>query len=90
MKILHFSITGSPVQRIAGADRPPWQPLSKDEVHEVIRFLQDKRLKRMALSPHDSCDWTLDAFKEAWGPDFDVMTVGQRVHFPGNGSEESV
>jgi 7,8-dihydropterin-6-yl-methyl-4-(beta-D-ribofuranosyl)aminobenzene 5'-phosphate synthase len=87
---LHFPITGSPVQRIAGADRPPWKPLSKDDVHEVIHFLQDKGLKRMALSPHDSCDWTLNAFKEAWGSDFDVVTVGQRVSFSGNGREEGV
>jgi 7,8-dihydropterin-6-yl-methyl-4-(beta-D-ribofuranosyl)aminobenzene 5'-phosphate synthase len=78
---LHFPVTGSAVQRIAGADRPPWEPLTKDDVHEVIRYLQDKGLKRVALSPHDSCDWSLSAFKEAWGSDFDVVTVGQRIEF---------
>lgn len=87
---LHFPVTGSAVQRIAGADRPPWQPLTKDDVHEVIRYLQDKGLKRVALSPHDSCDWTLSAFQETWGPDFDIVTVGQRIEFPGNGREENV
>jgi 7,8-dihydropterin-6-yl-methyl-4-(beta-D-ribofuranosyl)aminobenzene 5'-phosphate synthase len=86
---LHFPVTGSPVQRIAGADRPPWKPLTKDDVHEAIHYLQDKGLKRMALSPHDSCDWTLNAFKEAWGSDFDVVTVGQRIGFSANDLEES-
>ena len=87
---LHFPITSSAVQRIAGADRPPWKPLSKDDVLEAIRYLQSKGLKRMALSPHDSCDWALDAFHEAWGSAFDVVTVGQQIHFSSNGSKESI
>lgn len=87
---LHFPVTASPVQRIAGADRPPWVPLTKDDVHKAIHYLQDKGLKRMALSPHDSCDWSLNAFEEAWGSNFDVVTVGQRIVFSGNGREERV
>jgi 7,8-dihydropterin-6-yl-methyl-4-(beta-D-ribofuranosyl)aminobenzene 5'-phosphate synthase len=86
---LHFPVTDSAVQRIAGADRPPWKPLTKDDVYEAIRYLQDKGLKRVVLSPHDSCDWTLGAFKETWGPDFDIVTVGQRIEFQGNGREGS-
>jgi 7,8-dihydropterin-6-yl-methyl-4-(beta-D-ribofuranosyl)aminobenzene 5'-phosphate synthase len=86
---LHFPITGSPVQRIAGGDRPPWKPLSKTDVQEVIHFLQDKELQRIALSPHDSCEWALNAFQDAWGSDFDVVTVGQPIRFSGNGRTES-
>jgi len=85
---LHFPVTASPVQRIAGADRPPWVPLAKDDVHSAIRYLQDKGLKRVALSPHDSCDWTLNAFKEAWGADSRIVTVGQPLEFSGNGGEQ--
>ena len=87
---LHFPITGLRLQRIAGADRPPWKPLSEDDVLEAIRHLQSKGLRRMMLSPHDSCDWALDAFREAWGSAFDVVTVGQPIRFPSNGHEESV
>ena len=87
---LHFPVTGSAVQRIAGAARPPWEPPTKDDVHEVIHYLRDRGLQRMALSPHDSFDWTLSAFQEAWGSDFDVVTVGQRLEFPRNGREENV
>jgi len=78
---LHFPVTASLVQRIAGADRPPWMPLSKDDVRAAIRYLRDKGLKRAALSPHDSCDWSLHAFEEAWGSDFEVVTVGQQIEF---------
>jgi 7,8-dihydropterin-6-yl-methyl-4-(beta-D-ribofuranosyl)aminobenzene 5'-phosphate synthase len=87
---LHFPVTDSALQRIAGSDRPPWQSLTKDDVYRAIRYLQDKGLKRIVLSPHDSCDWTLGAFKETWGPDFDVVTVGQRIEFPRNSREEKV
>jgi 7,8-dihydropterin-6-yl-methyl-4-(beta-D-ribofuranosyl)aminobenzene 5'-phosphate synthase len=87
---LHFPITGSPVQRVAGADRPPWEPLSKDDANEAIHYLQLKELKRMALSPHDSCEWALNAFHDAWGSAFDVVTVGQQIRFSGNGREEVV
>ena len=78
---LHLPITASPRQRILGADRPPWRPLAKEDANEVIRYLQDKGLKRIALSPHDSCDWTLGAFKEAWGSDLSTVTVGQQIIF---------
>lgn len=82
---LHFPVTASPVQRNAGADRPPWVPLTKDDVHEAIHYLQDKGLNQVVLSPHDSCDWSVNAFREAWGSGFEVVTVGQRIEFSGNG-----
>lgn len=87
---LHFPITGSAVQRIAGAHRPPWRPLSKDDVLDAIRYLKDKGLERIVLSPHDSCDWALGAFREAWGSAFDVVTVGQQIRFSSNGGKESI
>ena len=87
---LHFPITSSPVQRIAGADRSPWKPLSEEDVLGAIRYLQSKGLKRIVLSPHDSCDWALDAFREAWGSAFDVVTVGQQIRFSSNGRKESI
>ena len=87
---LHFPVTGLRLQRIMGADRPLWKPLAKDDVLEAIQYLKEKGLKRIVLSPHDSCDWALDAFREVWGSAFDVVTVGQQIRFSSNGSKESV
>lgn len=87
---LHLPITGSSMQRIAGVDRPPWKPLSKEDVHEAIHYLQEKGIARLALSPHDSCDWTLNTFEEAWGAAFQVVTVGQRIEFSSSGHEERI
>jgi 7,8-dihydropterin-6-yl-methyl-4-(beta-D-ribofuranosyl)aminobenzene 5'-phosphate synthase len=85
---LHFPITGLALQRFGGASRPPWQPLTKEDVQRAIRYLQDKGLKRVALSPHDSCDWALGAFQEAWGSDFEVVAVGRPIEFSANGRQE--
>ena len=64
--------------------------MTKDQVQEAIQYLKEKGLKRMALSPHDSCDWALGAFREAWGSDFGVVTVGQEIRLSANGHKESV
>jgi 7,8-dihydropterin-6-yl-methyl-4-(beta-D-ribofuranosyl)aminobenzene 5'-phosphate synthase len=87
---LHYPITDLRFQRIMGADRPPWKLLTRDDVLELIRFLKEKGLKEVILSPHDSCDWALNAFEEAWGSDFGVVTVGQEIRLSGNDRKESV
>jgi 7,8-dihydropterin-6-yl-methyl-4-(beta-D-ribofuranosyl)aminobenzene 5'-phosphate synthase len=76
---LHYPVTGSPAQRILGTDRPLWQPLTTADVEESIQYLREKGLEWVALSAHDSCEWTLDAFEEAWGGGFQVVTVGQAL-----------
>jgi 7,8-dihydropterin-6-yl-methyl-4-(beta-D-ribofuranosyl)aminobenzene 5'-phosphate synthase len=87
---LHYPITSLRFQRIMGADRPPWKLMAKDDVLELIQYLKEKGLKRVVLSPHDSCDWSLNAFEEAWGSDFGVVTVGQEIRLSGNSQKESV
>ena len=39
---------------------------------------------------HDSCEWALGAFREAWGSAFAIVTVGQQIHFCANGQGEDV
>jgi 7,8-dihydropterin-6-yl-methyl-4-(beta-D-ribofuranosyl)aminobenzene 5'-phosphate synthase len=87
---LHYPITDLRFQRIMGADRPPWKLMKKDDVLELIQYLKEKGLKRVVLSPHDSCDWALNAFEETWGSDFGVVTVGKEIRLSGNGHKESV
>lgn len=86
---LHLPVTSRAIQRIGGSDRPPWQPLTMDDVQEVIRYLRDAGLKRLALSPHDSCDAALSAFEAAWGSDFEVVTVGLPIEFAGGDLQAS-
>jgi 7,8-dihydropterin-6-yl-methyl-4-(beta-D-ribofuranosyl)aminobenzene 5'-phosphate synthase len=76
---LHLPATGLGVHRLVGTGQPPWAPPTTEDVAETIAFLKAKGIARVALSPHDSCDWTLDAFADAWGPAFEVVTVGTPI-----------
>jgi len=83
---LHLPVTASretllgiPLQRLAGTGRPPWSPLRKSDVEEVLAYLKGKGLQLVGLSAHDSCDWTLAAFRETFGPAYREVRVGQRI-----------
>ena len=83
---LHLPVTASretllgiPLQRLAGTGRPPWSPLRKSDVEEVLAYLNGKGLRLVGLSAHDSCDWTLAAFREAFGPAYREVRVGERI-----------
>ena len=83
---LHLPVTtsretmlGIPLQRLAGTGRPPWSPIRKTDVEETIAYLKGKGLQLVGISAHDSCDWTLDAFREAFGPAYREVKVGERI-----------
>jgi len=83
---LHFPVTASrevrlglPLQRFLGTGRPPWSPLGKEDVQAAIAYLQRWRLNLLALSAHDSCDWSLSAFREAFGSSFQEVAVGRAI-----------
>lgn len=85
---LHLPVTGSrlnglgiPWQRFLGVGRPPWNLLSMDEVAEAIELIRGFGLKRIALSAHDSCDAALEAFRDAFGPGFREIRVGEAITF---------
>ncbi len=83
---LHFPVTASrivklgiPFQRFLGTGHPPWSPLRKEDVENNIIALQQRNLKLVALSAHDSCDWSVEAFRKAFGPAFREVRVGDPI-----------
>lgn len=80
---LHFPVTGSRVgrgrQNIIGSGKLPWQRISRREAREAAATLASLDLKLVALSAHDSCDWTLRAFDEALGDRYRTLRVGDEV-----------
>ena len=83
---LHFPVTGSrlvtaglPMQRILGTGKWPWDPVDRDEVAQAVAFLKRHGLRLVALSPHDSCDWSLDYFREAFGNACEDVLVGWEI-----------
>jgi 7,8-dihydropterin-6-yl-methyl-4-(beta-D-ribofuranosyl)aminobenzene 5'-phosphate synthase len=83
---LHYPVTASrevmfglPMQRILGKDKWPWDPINRDDVQAAITYLHHRRPQLVALSPHDSCDWSLEAFRQAFGEAYREVLVGQEI-----------
>jgi 7,8-dihydropterin-6-yl-methyl-4-(beta-D-ribofuranosyl)aminobenzene 5'-phosphate synthase len=80
---LHFPVTGSRVgkgrQNIIGNGKLPWQRITRDEAKQAAGAMARLDLKLVALSAHDSCDWTLDMFKETLGERYRTVLVGEEI-----------
>ncbi|BCS98443.1 hypothetical protein DSLASN_40750 [Desulfoluna limicola] len=80
---LHYPIHGGrmmlgPVnlQKLVGTDRMPWNGLTETDVHKGIAAIKKAGAIEVGLSPHDSCDWTLGQFREAFGNAYHEVEVG--------------
>ena len=67
------------VQRVLGTGRPPWQFIGKGDVRATVGFLTEKKPHLVAISAHDSCDWTIGAFKDAFGDRYREVVVGRKI-----------
>jgi 7,8-dihydropterin-6-yl-methyl-4-(beta-D-ribofuranosyl)aminobenzene 5'-phosphate synthase len=83
---LHYPVTASgavvlgiPLQRFLGTGKWPWDPINKDDVETSIAFLKTRKPRIVALSPHDSCDWSIEAFRRAFGDTYRELRVGQEI-----------
>jgi 7,8-dihydropterin-6-yl-methyl-4-(beta-D-ribofuranosyl)aminobenzene 5'-phosphate synthase len=83
---LHYPVTasrlvrsGMPLQRILGTGKWPWDPIDREDVAAGIAYLQGRRPRLVALSPHDSCDWSLGAFRRAFGGAYRNLRVGEVI-----------
>jgi 7,8-dihydropterin-6-yl-methyl-4-(beta-D-ribofuranosyl)aminobenzene 5'-phosphate synthase len=83
---MHFPVTesravtlGIPAQKIIGTGKWPWDPVSASDVAAGIAALQRRSPGLVALSAHDSCDWSLGAFRAAFGDRCRDVKVGQEI-----------
>ena len=83
---LHYPVTASrevklglPLQRIFGTGKFPWDPISQQDVEAAIAYLQRRHPRLVALSPHDSCDWSIEAFRSAFGAAYRDVQVGKEI-----------
>jgi 7,8-dihydropterin-6-yl-methyl-4-(beta-D-ribofuranosyl)aminobenzene 5'-phosphate synthase len=70
---------GIEIEKFVGTGKPPWRPITMDEVQENIAFLKARNPKVVALSAHDSCDASLAAFRDAFGEAYRELRVGERI-----------
>ncbi|MDA3897925.1 MAG: MBL fold metallo-hydrolase [Desulfobacteraceae bacterium] len=83
---LHYPVNGGRImigplniQRIVGSDRPPWISIQESDVKSAIEAIKKVSPKIVALSPHDSSDWCIDQFKQAFGDTYVDVNVGQKI-----------
>lgn len=80
---LHLPVhaLGTPLlpQAVLGNPNWPWRPISEEDAREVIRTILDRGPDLVALSGHDSTQWTIDAFAQTFGDRYRTLRVGEEV-----------
>lgn len=76
---LHYPVTALHIQRFLGTNKWPWNPANKKDVHSNIEFLQQRHPRVVAVSPHDSCDWTIETFRQAFSEAYQDVLVGKEI-----------
>lgn len=83
---LHYPVMASrakklrlPAQMFLGTGKWPWDPVNREDVAAAIVYLQRRDPQLVSLSPHDSCDWSLDAFRSAFGEAYQDLLVGKEI-----------
>jgi len=83
---LHYPVMGGPVEvygcamhKYAGTGKPPWENITVDELQANIQLLKGLNLKLVALSPHDSSDLSMEAFRDAFPEAYRELRVGDPI-----------
>lgn len=70
---------GLPIQRLVGTGKYPWDPVDREDVFEAIALIKKRGPRLVALSAHDSCDWSIGAFRDAFGDSYRELLVGREI-----------
>ncbi|MBU8911193.1 MAG: MBL fold metallo-hydrolase [Desulfobacterales bacterium] len=80
---LHFPVTDSPlrkpglkVQMIWGTGKPPWKKITEKDLERTIKFLNVIQPKHVFLSAHDTCDYSINRFKNDLKSETTVLRAG--------------
>ena len=68
-----------PIQRLIGTGKWPWDPINREDVEAGIACLQRRRPQLVVLSPHDSCAWSIEAFRRAFEGRYQDVQVGEEM-----------
>ncbi len=83
---LHLPVNGGRVmagpfnlQNIVGVDKKPLKGISEADVEAAIDNIKKVNPQIVSISPHDSSDWTIAKFKEAFGEKYTELAVGKAI-----------
>lgn len=67
------------VQAVLGNPHWPWQPIGERDVAHVVEELRARGPRVVAVSSHDSSDWTFAALERAFGAGYRTLRVGEEL-----------
>jgi 7,8-dihydropterin-6-yl-methyl-4-(beta-D-ribofuranosyl)aminobenzene 5'-phosphate synthase len=83
---LHHPVMGGPrevygyaVHKYMGTGKPPWEHITVEELNANIELLKGLNLGLVALSPHDSSDVSMKAFRDAFPKAYRNLRVGEPI-----------
>jgi 7,8-dihydropterin-6-yl-methyl-4-(beta-D-ribofuranosyl)aminobenzene 5'-phosphate synthase len=84
---LHYPVTdsravtmsGIKLQMYIGTGKFPWKPVTIDEVQNNIVLMKKHNPGVVGLSPHDSCDASLEAFHQSFPGIYKEIKVGEKI-----------
>jgi 7,8-dihydropterin-6-yl-methyl-4-(beta-D-ribofuranosyl)aminobenzene 5'-phosphate synthase len=82
---LHLLVKGDrsgmrlPMQKWLGSADLPWRPAGEGAVYRAIEKMKAEGVRLVSLSAHDSCEWTLETFRHAFGEYYRPLKVGQEI-----------
>ncbi len=80
---LHYPVTASRmkfnIQRVFATGKLPWQRIEKAEAEKTLSELLKRNLGVVGISAHDSCDWTMDLFRDAFKGQYREVRVGDEI-----------
>jgi 7,8-dihydropterin-6-yl-methyl-4-(beta-D-ribofuranosyl)aminobenzene 5'-phosphate synthase len=86
---LHLPVhaLGTPMipQAVLGNPHPPWRPISERDVAHILDEIESRGPRLVALSGHDSTQWSFDAFARRFGDRYRTLEVGQELRIAATG-----
>lgn len=80
---LHLPLKGetffSKIQYLVGSDYAPPKGLKEQDVYNAIDSLKKANVQLVAISPHDSTEWSIQQFRNAFGEKYVDVKVGKEI-----------
>ena len=62
-----------------GTGKLPWQRITREEVDAAVALLAAAEPSLVGISAHDSCDWSIGRFRDAFGDRYRDIVVGREI-----------
>ncbi len=83
---LHYPVHGGRImlgpfniQNIVATDRPPWNGINEEDVKNAVNAIKSVDPQFVALSSHDSSDWSIEQFRKAFKDKYHGLKVGKEL-----------